>query len=1198
MVEAGRGRRGKPESAYIGCYSKGTEPNPGATPVPPSTLSKDTFGGYYPGGQGDIPDWCDDPRDDTACLEDCDRCQGDCGRCSRDCRDCRDYCEQEPTPPECGEPPFCRGECDCGGACDCDARCNCPQKTPEEMGSPKATTNFGIWVWSEPACTETNRYMLATIKEADADPRACACIKDSLWDGACCGDDGYAAGEPDDPDTKKSFCAECKYTRNALGELVWDAEVKLCCGDDDDDDPDWSETSCLSCQIGNNVGNRDWGPGCCGDDGEDCASLEGGDICHLDSEGGSPSWISSPAERGNIRYLGCSNNEYLADGSTWIGCFGSFWKNTVSNHDYLCTKTGRESILECCGDNACISKTDGKRLATGQSYNGAGGGGGGINGGGGTKPSIFVGWGPANYWDSHIVNTGQADALANTLADNGLNLVLIEYVPGGSEDPDPRIARRNEAKALVDAMRKRNVWTFINIANANGRWLNEEATDEWFIGEVEWIKQNIGINKVILQAGSEWGGDKFRRWADYVAANWPGVKSWNEGARPTSGPPNHYLDYHPCSISDTGPGGGTFIVNSDCSPPINWLNGCDEVGGNVCFGEPADRGRVRDYAKNVLSRGSHFVMYDVEKKSIDMGAILGIADGLRDSGITITGNVVANQIQNPFDESRKYSSNNVGLKSITGAAVAGTTTTGTTYYCRTDSKFVTDLDTPDAQKNDAALNAKNKATCEKAGFKWTGTKCCSEADDANEYYNDHGTIGGCWNSNLVISVDFVKDTSNSVMNYNGEFHGCAIDKANFNKNNDNLLGLADKHTGAPLITNHPYCFNDPEKNYYCSYTEKWLPTDGIDTIHLSFAPISNPNQTAECCAQNECWDGDKCIENQRNKPLAQPIGDGFRCIDGEWVKTNLKFTPDGTVSGYCPKETQCLVNVFGKNETSQCIESGQYIDDNFCENGQWSSRTKLLALKLLKLKSGDFTLFCDNRDNTLNNLQYLTESNEIVANILTNIQTNNFCVLKTGNKIIAATSINKELEEVPSNTLNIFGVTSCDSAFIDDGQYHSCDATNKVWFNKRLKSFIYSASAITIPSEQNLLSLFEEFIYNPIKSIIDSIKRLITTPPFDESYVKGIKKFDKLYISQQGNKAITGTIEGKNFKNVVIEYRNFDTDICELVEQFSQAKKDVSSGISCKKEGNNYYVLVQGSQFTNINPESIWPDLTSKLRLK
>ena len=67
---------------------------------------------------------------------------------------------------------------------------------------------------------------------------------------------------------------------------------------------------------------------------------------------------------------------------------------------------------------------------------------------------------------------------------------------------------------------------------------------------------------------------------------------------------------------------------------------------------------------------------------------------------------------------------------------------------------------------------------------------------------------------------------------------------------------------------------------------------------------------------------------------------------------------------------------------------------------------------------------------------------------------------------------------------------------------------------------------------------------------------------------------------------------------MVIEYRNFDTDICELVEQFSQAKKDVSSGISCKKEGNNYYVLVQGSQFTNINPESIWPDLTSKLRLK
>ena len=515
-----------------------------------------------------------------------------------------------------------------------------------------------------------------------------------------------------------------------------------------------------------------------------------------------------------------------------------------------------------------------------------------------------------------------------------------------------------------------------------------------------------------------------------------------------------------------------------------------------------------------------------------------------------------------------------------------------TYYCRSDNQFVTELDVPNSQINDKALIAKNKATCEKAGFIWTGTKCCSEADDINEYYNDPDGKGGCWDKKPIISVNFVEGTNSSVVNYKGEFHGCAVAESNFNTVNDVILNIPDKHTGGPLITDNDYCTADPGNNYYCSYTEKWLPTEGTDRTHLSFAPLRNAKQAAECCPQNECWDGETCIDNQKNNPSAQPIN-GSRCIDGEWTNSTPVFTPDDSVSGFCPKNTQCLVTVFGSEK--HCVESGQYVDDNYCEDGIWSSRTKLLALKLLKLKSGDFTLFCDNRENTLNNLQYLTESGDIVANILTNLQTNNFCVLKAGSKVVAAASINKNLEDIPRNSLNIFGVTNCDSALMDDGQYHSCDATNKVWFNKRLKSFIYSSTSITVPSDE---ASFEEFIKNPIKSIIDSIKRLITPPPFDESYVKGIKKFNKLYMLQQGSKTIQGSIEGRNFKNAVIAYSGFDTDICDFIEQFNKEKKDVVSGISCKKEGNNYYVLAQGSQFTSLNPESIWLDLTSKLRLK
>lgn len=519
-----------------------------------------------------------------------------------------------------------------------------------------------------------------------------------------------------------------------------------------------------------------------------------------------------------------------------------------------------------------------------------------------------------------------------------------------------------------------------------------------------------------------------------------------------------------------------------------------------------------------------------------------------------------------------------------------------TYYCRPDRKYVTDLDVPNSQINDRTLIGKNAATCQKAGLTWTGTKCCSEDDDPNEFYNDPAGTGGCWNKEAVISISFVDSADNSVANFNGAFHGCAVDKTNFNTQNDEFLSLVDRHTNTALITNHDYCFNDPGKNYFCSYTEKWMPTDGTDKSHVSFAPIQNPEQPADCCAIDECWNGEACVENQKANPLAQPIGNNSRCIDGEWTNSLIKQNPDGSTSGFCPKSLQCLLNVFGSDIESQCIESGAYLGDNYCESGIWSTRTKLLALKLIKLKSGDFTLFCDNRENALNNLQYLTDSNEVIANILTNLKTNNFCVMKTGSKIIAATSINKNIEEVPANSLSIFGVTNCDDALIDDGQYHSCGDSKKAWFNKNLKSFIYSPSPITISSDQE--TGFEEFLGNPIMGIIDSIKRLVRSPPFDESYLKGIKKFDKLYVSQQGNKAIIGAIEGARFKNIVAEYRNFDTDICKFIDQYNQAKKDVSSGISCKKEGSNYYVLAQGSQFTNINPDQIWQDLTSKLRLK
>ena len=551
-----------------------------------------------------------------------------------------------------------------------------------------------------------------------------------------------------------------------------------------------------------------------------------------------------------------------------------------------------------------------------------------------------------------------------------------------------------------------------------------------------------------------------------------------------------------------------------------------------------------------------------------------------------------------------------GKRLKTGEKVTGPD--GNTYYCTQNKKFVTDLDASGLQ-----------STCEKAGFKWTGTKCCSEADDntcqssfsfagcpaefngcmlqdiqgcnkISEYYNDPGTIGACWNSTFVRLNDF--GSNYSVIDYKGEFHGCAILK-------EDLANLKHKHTSRNLIINHTYCLNTPVENYYCSYAGTWNLTNGADKTHLSFAPAQTELK-ADCCGANQCWNGSICIDSQKAKPME--VFNGFRCIDGNWMQAIMKFNPSGK-SGYCPKETQCLLNPEATNEIDQCVEDANYTSDDYCERGNWSSRTKLLALKLLKIKSSsgspDFTIFCDTKENTLNYLQYSVGTSS-ASNILENdLQANNFCALTTAGKIIVAASINQNLESALSK--NIFGIKSCinSDAFKDDGQYHYCNSDNKLWFNKKLNSIIYGKNGVNVPQEQEQQS----FIRNLIGSIIDIIKHIIniqTDNLIDESLVKGIKKFDRLYLTQQGSKAITATIEGKgaNNKNAVFEYRGLDFNMCIFIERFSESKRngneDDASLISCRKEGSNYYVLAQGSQFTKIDPDAAWPDLTSKLRLK
>src|SRR5262245_29924245 len=250
-------------------------------------------------------------------------------------------------------------------------------------------------------------------------------------------------------------------------------------------------------------------------------------------------------------------------------------------------------------------------------------------------PNVLVGYGLENFWQQVDPNW-----FGDQLVANGLNFTDIEYVPaagGGSPNdpchtippPGPQQIDRQKALAFVQAMRSRGIWTFINIWNAN-------SGDASFLGpELDWINANIGSDKVIVQAASEWndGQPGIVAFANNDVPNkWPGYKAWNKGAQTLSAPPNHMIEYHPC---DAGPLDGNLpkdphtLVTTDCGALISYFNDTTAADPFACFGPP-DRNRIAAYAQQVLQSGPgiHFMYYGFQDSTPESDAMAGIRDAL------------------------------------------------------------------------------------------------------------------------------------------------------------------------------------------------------------------------------------------------------------------------------------------------------------------------------------------------------------------------------------------------------------------------------------------------------------------------------------------------------------------------------------------------------------------------------------------
>ncbi|GEM_PF-6251877 len=527
-----------------------------------------------------------------------------------------------------------------------------------------------------------------------------------------------------------------------------------------------------------------------------------------------------------------------------------------------------------------------------------------------------------------------------------------------------------------------------------------------------------------------------------------------------------------------------------------------------------------------------------------------------------------------------------------------------TFYCTTQNHWTADLDNSD------------KNTCELAGYKWTGSKCCT--DQINETYNEPNKLpnqipswqnpilsasignttpiaGGCWKSHYVPLGQYVTENNTlrqTIINFQGKFYSC-------NEENSALFNVRDTHTqqpvvsqSAPSLVSSAQCTvlqnarpGAQQPHAYCT-PQGWLfdtnPRNTRTTIPWPVPEVIPQGfSTGGCCASTNCWNGTTCIQDQTGQANTLNTYPGNRrCINGQWIVQELKITFNGNAKGFCPQPTQCLFDPQGNSayngntqqinnarsqDRPQCLNTSQHFLDNYCNQGEWTSRTRLLATHLLshalQLNPTNYTLYCDTPQRAIPWLDEIADAQTYFTTPCTNSEpcSNNICILKTPAGISFGTTFNtpntviqnavfpaqnsqnnQEITQSIRAISNALGITTtdettppCDNTttytaaetttlnLAYSSQFASC--REGLWYNNALQALIY------LPQEKgNLRPLdnsAQEIINNSLQPIITSA-RIHTTVlhPFDKLYPT-TRMLNSLYITRHSNSFFFSFVE-------------------------------------------------------------------------
>ncbi len=386
-----------------------------------------------------------------------------------------------------------------------------------------------------------------------------------------------------------------------------------------------------------------------------------------------------------------------------------------------------------------------------------------------------------------------------------------------------------------------------------------------------------------------------------------------------------------------------------------------------------------------------------------------------------------------------------------------------------------------------------------------------------------------------------------------------------------------------------------------------------------------------CCPSTYCWNGYVCVEPMNDKPyLAEVLPDGrtYRCLDGNWEQQEVKYDWKKQGWGFCAQESQCLVTREGEPAVTaemffetpslkpSCLNTNEFMADHLCVEGNWTSRTKFVAEKLLEVvnnaNTDQYTLYCSSPQEVLPELNSNILGNEQndgahvyndclqvdqpLLDVKERACINNVCVLKYiedgEEKKIMGTTLNVPFVRTTPFLIALGadeedarreqpcpaggGFTNCNVA-IDGG----------LWYSDDLKALIYSRDNVDITP--NVFQQVWEELFSWVRGLFGQRSELSE----ETKFVQQAQNYQEIYLSVDPPKVATVVKEIiGNQTMIVAKYQNYQTPVCQFVRQ-ERTSADIppfAQAVRCTQQGNIQRVeVIEGIDF-------FWPQLTGSLR--